>query len=142
MTDVELSMEEGAGCSLSWSPDSHFLARLSGECIHVTDSRYSFCQVASVRLGGSSLRNIAFCPKSDEDSNGTLLAAVGLDGNVHLLKFIAGENRMDILHSVFVEENLWVVEWSSGNVGYGFLFGTALTLRTRVSLTVSFHVPI
>jgi hypothetical protein len=118
MTDIELPSLEGFGSSLSWSPDGHFLARLIGDKIHVNDSRQAFGLSAHIDLPGSSLRCIAFCPKletSNEGDNATdaRLAAVGLDGSLYMLKFTPPYG-LEVVESMFVEDNLWVVSWSQG----------------------------
>mmetsp|Transcript_12248 Transcript_12248/g.35536 ORF Transcript_12248/g.35536 Transcript_12248/m.35536 type:complete len:1610 (-) Transcript_12248:86-4915(-) len=63
-TDAELSHEEGSdGCSTTWSPDGHYLARIDGNRIVVVDSRFGFSQVAECdALGASQLRQIQFSP--------------------------------------------------------------------------------
>jgi hypothetical protein len=53
-----------------------------------------------------------------EDGQGglILLAAVGLDGKLHMLQFSPFGYNVELLSSIFVEENLWVVAWSGGTV--------------------------
>ena len=120
LTDVELFSKEGFGNSITWTPDGDYLARLVGDYIHINDSRYAFCESAHISMPGTSLRCITFAPTFDtsqatHDDMVVLLAAVGLDGRLHLLKFTA-PNTLELLHSVFVEEHLWVVSWSPGTV--------------------------
>lgn len=120
MTDIELSSQEGFGTSITWSPDGEFLARLVGDSIHITDSRYAFCSSAHITIPGSSLRSIAFSPRFEESEecnydDASLLAAVGLNGNVYMLKFTV-PHTLELVESVFVEKSLWVVTWSKGEV--------------------------
>jgi WD40 repeat protein len=120
MTDVMLSAEEGNDvASLSWSPDGSFLSRLAGDSIYVVDVGLGFKCSAEIKLSGSSLRCIAFSPVPhshygvDPEVSGSLLACVGLNGFLYLLKFTVPE-ALEMVHSVYVEKNLWVVAWSEG----------------------------
>jgi hypothetical protein len=120
-TCFDIPAQEGMGSSLSWSPKGQFLATIAGDEILVTDSRYGFNQVASIKLEGCELRRVAFCPVEggdSEDGQGglILLAAVGLDGKLHMLQFSPVGYNVELLSSIFVEENLWVVAWSGGTV--------------------------
>jgi hypothetical protein len=128
MTDMELSSKEGLGTAISWSPNGDFLARVVGDSIHINDSRYAFCPSAHINIPGSSLRCIAFSPRFD-DEDVVPLAAVGLDGNIYMLKFTV-PHTLELLHTVFVEENLWVVTWSRGRTLTLIMFPSTLQGRT------------
>ena len=150
LTDVNLSSMHGMVSSVAWTPDGRYLARLDADHICVTDSLRGFSQIATIKLGGCSLRQVAFSPsklirnnaREDESSETdrdldheesneaneieesiatpleNRLAAVGLDGYLHILQFRANEGRLELMQSIFVEKNLWVVTWSSGIVLY------------------------
>jgi len=124
MTDIALTAQEGYGSAVSWTPDGHFLARVAGDSIFIVDSRYAFALSAHIQIPGSSLREIAFCPKfetsnpsakEEEEGESCLLAGVGLDGRLYLMRF-EEPKHLTIVNAVMVEENLWALSWSAGMV--------------------------
>jgi hypothetical protein len=140
-TGFDIPAQEGMGSSLSWSPRGQFLATIAGDEILVTDSRYGFNQVASIKLEGCELRRVAFCPVEggdSEDGKGglILLAAVGLDGKLYILQFSPVGYNVELLSSIFVEENLWVVAWSGGT-GFEAVVRPCLSILVLISPLVS-----
>jgi hypothetical protein len=140
-TGFDIRAQEGLASSLSWSPKGQFLATIAGDEILVTDSRYGFNQVASIRLEGCGLRRVAFCPVEGGDSkdgqNGPiLLAAVGLDGKLNMLQFSPVGYTVELISSIFVEENLWVVVWSGG-MGFEAILCYCLSIFVLITLIVS-----
>ncbi len=120
MTDIQLPSKEGFGSSVSWTPCGNFLARVSGESIHIVDSRCAFTLCAQIQIPGNSFRSIAFSPKYESPSLGEdglqycyKLAGVGLDGRLCLIQFNTPDN-LTVVHSISVEENLWTLRWSAG----------------------------
>jgi WD40 repeat protein len=115
--------QETETSSVSWSPDGFFLARLVGDSVHVVDARYAFSFTAKIDLPETSPQCIAFSPvpisdKVNHDKPESLLACVGLDGVLRLLRFTESSGLEEV-HSVFVEGNLWVVTWSRGKLLVG-----------------------
>jgi len=107
--NVKLTSERDNNASLSWSIDGRFLARIKGKTILIADSRNEFNDVASLELSGV-LKSVAFCPAKDR---GNSLACVSLDGQLALLQLICKGSRfyLEIIKSVFLEENLCVLAW-------------------------------
>lgn len=140
-TGFNIPAQEGMGSSLSWSPKGQFLATIAGDEILVTDSRFGFNQVASIKLEGCELRRVAFCPVEggdSEDGEGgpIIFAAVGLDGKLHILQFSPVGYNVEVLSSIFVEENLWVVAWSGGT-GFEAIVRPFLSILVLISPLVS-----
>lgn len=100
--------------SLSWSRDGRFLARINGSRVILTDSHAGFEDVSYFKLHGT-LRCVAFCPALERQD---LLAVVGLNGYLSLLRYEVDEEsnqvQLEIMQSMFVEDDLWVVAWIHG----------------------------
>jgi WD40 repeat protein len=112
VTDVELPSKEGFGSSVSWTPDGNFLANVAGDDVYIVDSRCGFTLCAQIQIPGSSLRSIAFSPRTDSYK----LAGVGLDGKVYVLDFSPPSSSFTIIQSIVLEENLWTLAWSEGKM--------------------------
>jgi hypothetical protein len=108
--------------SLSWTRDGYFVARTKGNKVVIADARNGFVDVASMDTGGY-VRCIAFCTTTMDKSN-TLLAVVNTAGYLFVLGLTVADSKctLEIKHSSFVEENLWVVAWSSGELFEAVLF--------------------
>lgn len=123
MTNISLSSQEGFGTSVSWTPSGDHLARISGDEIQISDSRNGFAASAKFELPGSSLKSIEFCPVTspfdDDDEKGEVctMAAVGLAGHLYILHFTP-PSSLQLIKAIFVQENLWVVKWSSGRENF------------------------
>lgn len=120
VTNANLSSVEGGGSSLSWTPNGDKLARITGDTLEIVDARCGFTTYSKIQLPQSSLQSISFSPQylsqsTSQESTGdnVLLATVGLDGTLRLFEFSesVGLKMVDLVE---VEENLWVVAWSSG----------------------------
>jgi hypothetical protein len=109
--------------SLSWTRDGHFVARTKGNRVVIADARNGFLDVASLDTGGY-VRCIAFCTTKDKSNT---LAVVNTAGYLFVLELTFADSNctLGIKHSSFIEENLWVVAWSSGEFFDAVFFSLA-----------------
>ena len=114
LTKIRMSSSGSAESSLSWMRDGYFCARTKGNKVIISDARNGFVDVATMDTGGY-VRCVAFCTTKDKSD---LLAVVNTAGYLFVLKLTFADSKctMEIKHSSFVEENLWVVAWSSGEL--------------------------
>lgn len=70
---------------------------------------------------GGYVRCIAFCTTKDKSNT---LAVVNTAGYLFVLELTFADSNctLEIKHSSFIEENLWVVAWSSGELFDAVLF--------------------
>lgn len=101
-------------CAVSWSQSGRYCARLHGAVVIVSDSHNSFRDAAKFEVDGT-LRGVSFCPGVGKEN---VLAVVGLDGHLTVLKLVSAFAGLtfEVVKAVFVEANLWVVNWSPGKL--------------------------
>ncbi|KAI2510727.1 hypothetical protein MHU86_3675 [Fragilaria crotonensis] len=115
MTECKLAAADTTFTSLSFSNDGRFLARTSGTKVVVSDSFTGFSGECEIDLKGD-LKCVSFC---SADGRRDHLAAVGLNGYLHVLRLRVQHSKFDIEHveTKFIEDSLWVVAWSiSGEI--------------------------
>ena len=115
MTDLHMSSNEDPESSTSWTRDGCFVARTKGNMVVIADAQNGFSDVASLDTGGY-VRCLVFCLAPDKAD---LLAVVNTAGYLLILRLVLAESKvaLEVKHSKFIEENLWVVAWSSGKTG-------------------------
>ena len=107
-----LESSRGEECCLSWSYDGRFLSRTYGNEVIINDAKREFEEVA--RLGQNEpVRGVEFCYAEGKRER---LAIVGNDGFLRLfqLRISVGKVHVEPLASIYLEENLWAVGWSTG----------------------------
>jgi hypothetical protein len=111
---LELILESSRGeeCCLSWSYDGRFLARTYRNEVIINDSKREFEEVS--RLGQNEpVRGVEFCYAEGKRER---LAIVGKDGFLRIfqLRISVGKIHVEPMASIFLEQNLWAVGWSTG----------------------------
>ena len=125
MTNIKMPTEEELGSSVTWSPNGALLARVVGDSIEIVDSLYQFSKCASIDIPGSRLQNVVFAPSIRYDDNKNqqcmFLSAVGLGGDLHLLKFTSPDS-LEIIFTKKLQPDLWIASWSLGKYHAVFAF--------------------
>lgn len=114
-TDVHMSSNNDPETSTSWTRFGHYVARTKGNTVVIADARNEFTDVASFDTGGY-VRCLAFSTAEDKSD---LLAVVNTAGYLYVLRLVMTDSAvsLEVEHSSFIEEHLWVVAWSSGEFG-------------------------
>lgn len=129
-----LSAADNTSSSLSWSHDGRYLARTSGTKLLISDSMREFTDTYEIDFKGH-LKCVSFCATAGMQTH---LAVVGLHGYLHVLRLNLEHSRLTVtaVVSTFVEDNLWVVAWST-NGEYVVTGGRGQKLHILSSTTLT-----
>jgi hypothetical protein len=107
-----LESSRGEESSLSWSYDGRFLGRTNVNEVIINDSKREFEEVCRL-VQNASVRDVQFCYA---EGNRDRLAIVGNDGFLRIfqLRISLGKVHVEALASIYLEQNLWAVGWSTG----------------------------
>ena len=127
-----LESSRGEEIDLSWSYDGRFLARTYGNDVIINDSKREFEEVT--RLGQNQpVRGVSFCTAEGKRER---IAVVGNDGFLRIfqLRISVGKVHVEPLASIYLEQNLWAVGWSTGKIknNHCTLCSTFLSLTSSI----------
>jgi WD40 repeat protein len=118
MTGINMTSNNDPESSTSWTRLGHYIARSKGNNVVIANAREGFSDQASFDTGGY-VRCLSFCTAEDKAD---LLAVVNTTGYLFVLRLVVTDSgvTLQVDHSSFIEEHLWVVAWSAD----GKLLGT------------------